>query len=97
MFLLIFFCGIAQAQLPAPVAQALARAGIAETGVGLYVHEVGAAEPVAVHRAEQALNPASVMKLVTTYAALELLGPAHQWSTDIYTHHQGWRRSEIHH
>ena len=85
LFLLVFLYGVAQAQLPAPVAQALARAGIAETGVGLYVHEVGAAEPVAVHRAEQALNPASVMKLVTTYAALELLGPAHQWSTDIYT------------
>ena len=25
------------------------------------------------------------MKLVTTYAGLELLGPAYQWSTDIYT------------
>ncbi|MEQ1772230.1 MAG: D-alanyl-D-alanine carboxypeptidase/D-alanyl-D-alanine-endopeptidase [Burkholderiales bacterium] len=73
------------AQLPPPVAQALARAGIAETSVGVYVHEIGAAEPVVAHRAEQPLNPASVMKLVTTYAGLELLGPAHQWSTDIYT------------
>ena len=78
-------CGTAQAQLPPPVAQALTRAGIAESTVGLYVHEIGAAEPLAVHRAEQPLNPASVMKLVTTYAGLELLGPAYQWSTDIYT------------
>ena len=85
LFLLIFLCGTAHAQLPLPVAQALARAGIAETGVGIYVHEIGAVEPVAVHRAEQAFNPASVMKLVTTYAALELLGPAHQWSTDLST------------
>ena len=84
LFLSIFLCGVAQAQLPAPVAQALAHAGIAESGVGLYVHEIGAAEPVAAHRAEQPLNPASVMKLVTTYAALELLGPAHQWRTDAY-------------
>ena len=70
--------------MPPPVAQALARAGIPETSVGVYVHEIGAAEPVIAHRADQPLNPASVMKLVTTYAGLELLGPAHQWSTDIY-------------
>ena len=84
-FLLIFLCGVAQAQLPPPVVQALARAGIPETSVGVYVHEIGTAEPVVAHRAEQPLNPASVMKLVTTYAGLELLGPAHQWSTDIYS------------
>lgn len=83
--LLIFLCGTANAQLPPPVAQALTRAGITENSVGLYVHEIGSAEPLAVHRAEQAMSPASVMKLVTTYAALELLGPAYQWSTDLYT------------
>ena len=31
------------------------------------------------------MNPASVMKLVTTYAGLELLGPAHTWRTEILT------------
>ena len=66
------------------MAQALARAGIAESGVGLFAQEVHAAEPLAAHRAEQPLNPASVMKLVTTYAALELLGPAHTWVTEVY-------------
>ncbi len=25
------------------------------------------------------------MKLVTTYAALEMLGPNHQWKTEFYT------------
>ena len=30
------------------------------------------------------MNPASVMKLVTTYAALELLGPAYRWKTEVY-------------
>ena len=85
LFLLLFFNISAYAQLPQPVAQALARAGIPETSVGVYVQEIGAAEPVIAHRAEQPLNPASVMKLVTTYAGLELLGPAYQWSTDIYT------------
>ena len=30
------------------------------------------------------MNPASVMKLVTTFAALELLGPDYRWKTDAY-------------
>src|SRR5262245_41285966 len=31
------------------------------------------------------MNPASTMKLVTTYAALDLLGPAYRWRTDAFT------------
>ena len=74
----------AHAALPPPVAQALAAAGIPENAVGLYVQEVGAAHPVITHAPERALNPASTMKLVTTYAGLELLGPAYTWNTEVY-------------
>lgn len=35
--------------------------------------------------ADLLINPASAMKLVTTYAALELLGPSYQWRTEFYT------------
>lgn len=35
--------------------------------------------------ADNPVNPASTMKLVTTYAALELLGPTYQWKTAFYT------------
>src|SRR5690606_30699747 len=38
-----------------------------------------------VYNADVSVNPASTMKLVTTYAALELLGPSHQWKTEFYT------------
>jgi len=71
--------------LPEPVARALAQAGIPESAIGVYVHEIGAAEPVLSIGAERSLNPASSMKLVTTYAGLELLGPAYVWNTDVLT------------
>lgn len=38
-----------------------------------------------VFNADVSMNPASTMKLVTTYAALEMLGPTHQWKTEFYT------------
>lgn len=43
------------------------------------------------HNADMAVNPASTMKLVTTYAALELLGPTFAWKSDLLTdgHIQG--------
>jgi serine-type D-Ala-D-Ala carboxypeptidase/endopeptidase (penicillin-binding protein 4) len=76
--------GVAAAALPQPVARALASGGIPESSVAVYVHEIGAARPVLAHGAERSLNPASSMKLVTTFAALDLLGPAHVWETEVY-------------
>ncbi|XKH00288.1 D-alanyl-D-alanine carboxypeptidase/D-alanyl-D-alanine-endopeptidase [Marinobacter nauticus] len=35
--------------------------------------------------ADQLMSPGSIMKLVTTYAALELLGPNYRWTTDFLT------------
>jgi len=70
--------------LPSPVGQALARAGLPTAAVALYVQEVDAARPSAVFNATQAMNPASTMKLVTAFAALELLGPAYTWKTEAY-------------
>ena len=36
-------------------------------------------------QADVPMNPASVMKLVTTYAGVDLLGPGHLWRTRVYT------------
>jgi len=70
--------------LPQPVARALAQAGIPEGAAAFYVHEIGAERPLLAAGAERAMNPASGIKLLTTYAALELLGPAHTWVTEAY-------------
>jgi len=65
---------LAAAQLPAPGREALARAGVPESAVGAVVEPVGGGKRLAGHLADKALNPASTMKLVTTYAALDMLG-----------------------
>lgn len=70
------------AELPAPVTTALKEAGIPLQSVGVVVQGVDSATPLIRHNAVQPMNPASAMKLVTTYAALELLGPAYTWKTE---------------
>ena len=75
--------GSALAQLPPPINQALKTAQIPAANLGLIVQAVDAPHALLSHNANQAMNPASVMKLVTTYAALELLGPAHTWQTTL--------------
>lgn len=70
--------------LPPAVVKALQQAEIPQSATSVYVREIGSLKPEIAHRADQAMNPASVMKLVTTYAALDLLGPAYTWKTDVY-------------
>jgi D-alanyl-D-alanine carboxypeptidase/D-alanyl-D-alanine-endopeptidase (penicillin-binding protein 4) len=67
--------------LPPNVLKALKAAQIPAASVAVVVQPVDAAAPLVAHNAAQAMNPASVMKLVTTYAALDLLGPAYTWKT----------------
>jgi D-alanyl-D-alanine carboxypeptidase/D-alanyl-D-alanine-endopeptidase (penicillin-binding protein 4) len=69
---------------PRPVRQALRAAGVPASSVSAWVQELGAARPSVAARADTPMHPASVMKLVTTYAALELLGPAYRWKTEAY-------------
>jgi D-alanyl-D-alanine carboxypeptidase/D-alanyl-D-alanine-endopeptidase (penicillin-binding protein 4) len=71
-------------RLPQPVAQALAQAGIPDTSVGIFVQDMQATRPLVATGDERALNPASTIKLLTTLAALDLLGPAYRWTTEIY-------------
>ncbi len=67
--------------LPATVADALRNARIPLTSAAVIVQPVDASRPLVRHNSDDVMNPASVMKLVTTYAALDLLGPAWTWQT----------------
>lgn len=75
---------LAHAGLPAPVADALKKAGIPEANTAVFVQAVDANQPSLSVNADKQMNPASVMKLVTTYAALELLKPSFRWKTEVY-------------
>ncbi len=79
---------LAHAQnLPPEVEAALARAKVPrETLAAIVVDAAPSAKtaPLLSYRANASVNPASVMKLVTTYAGLELLGPAYTWPTPVF-------------
>ncbi|MDB5944586.1 MAG: D-alanyl-D-alanine carboxypeptidase/D-alanyl-D-alanine-endopeptidase [Ramlibacter sp.] len=83
---LLLAAGWAGAQgLPPEIEAALARAKVPSDALSVLVVEAdGRAAPRLSHRAAVPVNPASVAKLVTTYAALDLLGPAFSWTTPVY-------------
>ncbi|WP_353094663.1 D-alanyl-D-alanine carboxypeptidase [Methylibium sp.] len=77
-------------ELPAAVRTALNRAQLPADALVAYITELGPPGPPRgvprlTHRAQQPVNPASLMKLYTTGAALELLGPAWTWPTPVLT------------
>jgi serine-type D-Ala-D-Ala carboxypeptidase/endopeptidase (penicillin-binding protein 4) len=50
----------------------------------LLVQEIGSDTPLLTVNADLPLNPASTMKTLTTLAALDTLGPAYTWRTELY-------------
>ena len=69
--------------LPSEVRQAFAAADVPLSHVSLLARPVGQANRVA-WRSDVAMNPASTMKLLTTFAGLELLGPGYRWNTGVF-------------
>ena len=76
--------GAQSAELPDAVQRVLTGHGISPDQVSIVVQAIGADQPILSHEAATPRNPASVMKLVTTWTALEVLGPAYTWPTEVY-------------
>ena len=70
--------------LPPEVAAALDSAGLPADAVTVLVAPAEGGPPRIAHRIDAPVNPASIAKLATTYAALDLLGPAYAWQTPVY-------------
>lgn len=74
----------ARSGLPASVTTALRRAGVPLSATSFYVVKVGGPQARASWNAETPMNPASTMKVVTTFAGLQMLGADYRWQTSLY-------------
>ncbi|MCU0952459.1 MAG: D-alanyl-D-alanine carboxypeptidase/D-alanyl-D-alanine-endopeptidase [Burkholderiaceae bacterium] len=75
--------------LPEPFVNALRIANVPLNAVGMVIQPLGPGAgqpglPSMSLNESMPMNPASTMKLVTTYAALNLLGPAYTWKTEAF-------------
>ena len=70
--------------LPAKVSTALTDAQIPDDALSLAVIPLEGQGMAQFVNADIPVNPASTMKLITTFAALEILGPNYQWRTDLF-------------
>ena len=73
-----------QTRLPPEVARALKAAGVPPEALAAVVHDATTGQRVLAWQAAQPMNPASLLKLLTTTAALERLGPAWSWATPVW-------------
>jgi D-alanyl-D-alanine carboxypeptidase/D-alanyl-D-alanine-endopeptidase (penicillin-binding protein 4) len=76
---------LGSSSLPPEVAAAFSAAQVPSSAVAIVVEKLdapGAGQRLLSQNAAQPMNPASVMKLFTTSAALDLLGPATTWRTE---------------
>jgi D-alanyl-D-alanine carboxypeptidase/D-alanyl-D-alanine-endopeptidase (penicillin-binding protein 4) len=78
------FAAHAAAELPPEIERILTGLKIPTTDVSVVVQAIDADKPLVSHLAELPRSPASVMKVVTTWSALEYLGPAYTWPTEVY-------------
>jgi D-alanyl-D-alanine carboxypeptidase/D-alanyl-D-alanine-endopeptidase (penicillin-binding protein 4) len=75
----------AEAQLlPPEVRHALRSAGVPAEAFAAVVHDATTGQRVLRWNDARPMNPASLMKLLTTQAALERLGPAWTWATPVW-------------
>jgi len=71
--------------LPDSVAMVARRLGVPDSALGIIVQEIGSEAPLVTLNPDAPRNPASTIKIITTLAALEELGPTYSWPTEVYT------------
>ena len=70
--------------VPATVTQTMAAQRLPSSAVSFVILEADTGRVVTSHNADTPRSPASTLKTVTTFAALDLLGPAYTWQTRAY-------------
>ena len=70
--------------LPPSVQRILEGHGLGKAGLSIVIRPVDAEQPLLALNPETPRSPASTIKLLTTFAALDLLGPAYSWQTEAW-------------
>src|SRR6187402_478708 len=70
--------------LPRDAEFALQRARVPEDALAVVIRELGSDRVALSLQPQRPVNPASLTKLLTTYAALDRLGPAWTWTTPVW-------------
>jgi serine-type D-Ala-D-Ala carboxypeptidase/endopeptidase (penicillin-binding protein 4) len=76
--------GTSASNLPRGVSVVTSGYDLPPDSYSLLVQEIGASTPLFAVNADVPMNPASAVKALTTLAALEVLGPAYSWRTEIH-------------
>jgi D-alanyl-D-alanine carboxypeptidase/D-alanyl-D-alanine-endopeptidase (penicillin-binding protein 4) len=86
LFLIVLISGsvLLRASLPSEIEQMIEQEKIDPQNLSIYITETGSGKAVASHREGTFRTPASVIKLLTTYAALLEFGPEFRWPTRFY-------------
>lgn len=71
-------------QLPPSVTRAMSRAGVPASHISIYVRDAGTDEAVIDLNGDRPRSPASTIKVLTTFAAMDSLGPSYTWKTRAY-------------
>ena len=71
-------------ELPAAVKNRLVLRELPADSLSVYVQDVDNGDVLLAWHEDEARNPASTLKLLTTLVGLDLLGPTFTWSTDVY-------------
>lgn len=74
----------ADTDLPLQIQSALNARNLPHESLSVYVSDVDTGEVVLEWLGDEPRNPASTIKLLTTLVALDVLGPAYRWRTDVY-------------
>lgn len=85
LLMLVIGPGSASAALQPKLTKIFKRYGIQDASISIDIVSIKTGQSLFRHQNQRALNPASVMKLLTTVAAFETLGPTHRYPTELYT------------
>jgi len=77
-------CAVEEGSLPAELQRVLDGHGLGRDGLSAVVQAVDADAPLLSLNPDVPRSPASTIKLLTTFVALDLLGPAYTWRTEAY-------------